>query len=194
MLGGVIIVVVGVLSFDESSRDSEAGAATVTATDGIAASTVVETSPSSGAPATTTVATQPTTTSATTTSSTTVEPPATTVDVGVQIEAFVSEFAAATESDDVEFLLARLHPLSVQASDEPTCASFVAREIVALEQYGAAGPAERTALEFTIAGQGFTVDPAFEVPVAFTFSGQEFTDIARFAPVDGVMHYFATCR
>ncbi len=135
------------------------------------------------------ITTEPVPTTTTTTSASTE-----TVDPGALVEAFVAEFAAATASDDVEFLVARLHPLVIQESDQQTCAAFVAREITGLEQYRATGPAQQTALQLTVDGQVFTVEPAFEVPVAFTFSGQEFTDNARFAPVDGVMHYFATCR
>ena len=117
-----------------------------------------------------------------------------TIDLEAKVEAFVAEFAAAATSDDSDFLLARLHPLVVELSDEETCSAFVSREIAALEQYRATGPAQQTVFEFVINDQAVTVDPAFEIPVAFTFSGQEFTDNAQIAPVDGVMHYFATCR
>jgi hypothetical protein len=117
-----------------------------------------------------------------------------TIDLEAQVEAFVAEFAAAATSDDSDFLLARLHPLVVELSNEETCAAFVSREIAALDDYRATGPAQQTVFEFVINDQAVTVDPAFEIPVAFTFSGQEFTDNAQIAPVNGVMHYFATCR
>jgi len=189
---GSVIAVIGLVLFATLESDSNADAAAPTTTGSPVPAAGTTAPPAS--PTTTTAGSPSTTEVPATTTATTSIAPTTTLDLGGQVDAFVAEFAAATASDDVEFLLSRLHPLSVQASDEPTCASFVSGEIVALEQYRATGPAERTALEFTISGQVSTVDPAFEVPVAFTFSGQEFTDIAHFAPVDGVMHYLATCR
>lgn len=200
-LGSVVAFVGLALLVTSGSEPSGAAVATVTTAPAPQTTPPVTATTTTSSPATTTppptTGTTPPTTSTPTTSvapSTTVAPTTTTADQAALVEAFIADFAAATASDDLDFLVARLHPLSVEASDEATCAAFVASEITALEDYRATGPVQQTAFQVTIDGQAFAVDLAFEVPVEFTFSGQTFPDDARFALVDGIVHYFATCR
>jgi cytoskeletal protein RodZ len=194
LIGIVLLIQSGSDSEDQSTADSPATTAPSATTSTVAATTTSTTLPPTTT-STTTTSTTTTSTSTTTTSTTTTSTTTTIVfDPSVEVEAFVVEFAAATASDDLTFLLSRLHPLAVQSSDQATCDAFVGREITPLDQYRTTGPVETTTLSLTVAGETVTVDPAYVVPVAFSISGQSFTSNAQFAPVDGVLHYFAGCR
>jgi hypothetical protein len=135
----------------------------------------------------TTPAPSTSTTEAAATTTTTLATTTTTVDPATLVEAFVVDFAAAIEAEDVEYLFATLSPDVVDLFGADLCRSFIEDEILLLEDYRLSGDVTR----ITDTGSG-PVDQ-FEAPVTFTFQGSEFESNAMFALDDGV-RWFGECR
>ena len=121
--------------------------------------------------------------------------PPTTIPAVESFDAFLVLFRRALDGDDVEFLLARLHPQVAAAYGEELCRGFVAGEIVTLDQYQATGdldgPTRRT---LDAGGTSVTLDGVYDVDVSFTFQGQAFDRAATFVLEDGIWYWTGQCR
>jgi hypothetical protein len=185
---GVVLVVVGLVvrSGEDTDPVAAANATTVPATTG---PITAEPPPTTVAPATATSA--PTTTALATTTTaratTTVAPTTTTAAPDELIRAFIVQYAAATDSDDAEFLYSTMHPTVIAAGGEELCRNFVDAEIVLISDYQLIGP---------ITGPVLLVGnvEAYQAEVSFSFQGQQFTDNAAYAVEDGSVRWFSTCR
>ena len=178
MVGGVGIALIGILGW-LFSGDGGSEPASTTVAPIPTQSSVASTRPS---PSTTTTA-LPTTT--------TTKPRATTtsIDANSAIDTFVPTFADAIAGQDVEFLLATLHPSVFVLFDVETCRSFINDEILQLEQYRLIGEAEGPTTQLVAETE---VD-MYQAPVAFVFQGQEFTSEAAFAFVEDQVRWFTQC-
>jgi hypothetical protein len=143
-------------------------------------------------PTTTTTLAPTTTTTATTTTSpsttTTTTPPET-------LEEFVVAYRAALDSDDVAFLVSRLHPKIVEIHGDELCRAWVEREVVNLDDYQIIGEVSGPADEMFTAPDGsqFAIADKFSTTASFTFQGTPGESPADFALVEGVMHWLGTC-
>jgi hypothetical protein len=182
MIGGALIGVIGLIGMF-TSGPSEDVAANPTST------TAAEPTTTSAPVPSTTVTPETTTTEAAPTSTA----PATTttevIDEAAVIEAFVPEFAAATEVGDVDFLYETLHPAIIAGFDEPTCRAFIEDEIVLLRNYRLTGALEGPTSQ-SINGIAFE---SWEGPVSFTFQGADFEALATFAVEDDGANWFGQC-
>jgi hypothetical protein len=171
---GVALVLVGLLMLGGSDEP-----ASTTTTTLIAAPTTTTT-----LPPTTTTTTATTTTAPTTTTT----PPET-------LEEFVVAYRAALDSDDVEFLVTRLHPRIIEIHGEELCRAWVGREVVNLDNYQLIGEVSGPADEMFTAPDGsqFAIADKFSATASFTFQGTPGESPADFALVDGVMHWLGTC-
>jgi len=173
-------VTVAAADVDTTNLTSEPGPATDTSA---AETTITTTSP----PTTTTSTTVPVTTTTSSTTTTTL-PPET-------VEEFVLLFAAAIMEGDTDFLFDRLHPAVVGGFGADLCQTWIAREILTLENYHLTGPATGPQDQpFTSpVGEGI-IGNSFSAPVVFTFSGQEFESDGGFALIGDQMHWLGQCR
>ncbi|MFP5332768.1 MAG: hypothetical protein ACLGHX_10470 [Acidimicrobiia bacterium] len=173
---GAVMSVAGAVGMVTAGEDAVPAAADTTSTT-LAATT-------------TTTTTTATTTTSSTEPSTTQDSTPIAVPDPAEIEGFVADFVGWIDAGDSDSLTARLHPVVIDEYGEDLCREFVAREILALEDYRLTGPV--TGPEPSRYG---TVDvDLFRAPVAFTFQGSEFQGDATFAFVDGRVRWFATCR
>ncbi len=88
---------------------------------------------------TTTTSVATTTTEQVVTTTTKAATTTTTLDATAEIEAFVEEFAAAIEREDVDSLLATLHRAVLETFDEEVCQTFIENEILLLGDYRLTG-------------------------------------------------------
>ena len=139
---------------------------------------------------TTTTSVATTTTSQVVTTTTSEVTTTTTLDAAAGIEAFVEEFAATIEREDVDSLLATLHPAVLETFDEEICRTFIENEILLLGDYRLTGEPDGPNRQ-TIGS--FTVD-MYTGPVAFTFQGQDFESDASFAIEQTGVTWFTECR
>jgi hypothetical protein len=105
------------------------------------------------------------------------------------VEAFVLEFAAAIDREDVDFLYERLHPAVKTTFDESICRTHIESEILDLDGYRQTGPVEGP-LDTEFAEFLLTT---YEVPVAFDFDGQAFESSASYSLTEGTVRWFAQC-
>lgn len=138
------------------------------------------------APVTTTPTSTTTTTVATTTSSTI--PPETVAD-------FIDLYIAALESDDLEFLLERLHPVVVDGYGRDLCRSWIEREILGLSDYHTTGeitgPSTQT---IDLPTGAVELSLAYRAPVEFVFEGEMVAAEAGFARVGREVRWLGVCR
>ncbi|HUP17780.1 MAG TPA: hypothetical protein VM848_17255 [Acidimicrobiia bacterium] len=141
-----------------------------------------------------TVATSAETTTAPTTTTTAVT--TTTIVLGAgAIEAFVEDYRAALDNDDVAFLFDWLHPGVKDGYGSDLCREWVAREIAALEDYELTGPlvGPSSATISTESGT-FEVDDLYSGPISFVYQGATFEGPAQFAVQDGSIYWLGICR
>jgi hypothetical protein len=143
------------------------------------------------APTTTTTLAPTTTTTTTTTApatTTTTTPPET-------LEEFVVAYRAALDSDDIAFLVDRLHPRILEIHGDELCRAWVEREVVNLDNYQIIGEVSGPADEMFTAPDGsqFAIADKFSATASFTFQGTPGESPAEFALVDGVMYWLGTC-
>lgn len=146
---------------------------------------------------TTAVVAAPTSTSiAPTTASTTTTPTTTTIVLGVgAIEAFVEDYRAALDNDDVAFLFQWLHPGVKDGYGSDLCREWVAREIAALESYELTGPlVGPSSATISTESQTFEVDNLYSGPISFVYQGAPFEGQAQFAVRDGLIYWLGICR
>lgn len=188
---GTILVIVGIATMAlgtigwvvSSGDDGDVAADTSTTADSSTTSTIVE--------PTTQLEPAETSTSSSSTSATTT----TTIALGsTDVEAFITDFAAAIDTGNVDYLLARLHPLVQLGYEQQTCRSFIETEILALGDYSLVGTVEESTLTFTVNGEEVVVEPAFQATVSFTYQGQTYESAAHFAPSEGEIRWFAECE
>ena len=141
-------------------------------------------------PTTTTIEDSETTTTTSRSATTTTQATTTTLDVTAEIEAFVEGFATAIEREDVDSLLATLHPAVPETFDEEICRTFIENEILLLLEYRLTGEIDGPNSQ-TIGS--FTID-MYSGPVAFTFQGQDFESGASFAIEETGVTWFGECR
>jgi hypothetical protein len=182
---GVALIILGlVLRGGSTEADVEAAPTTVASMTAPPPSTTV-----------TTVSTPETTTTVAPTTTTTTMPPTTTTVPPPSIEAFIEEYAAATESGDEGFLFERLLPGVVDVLGADTCRGFVANEITLISDYRltgmVSGPFSRS---LNVGATQISVDDYYEAPVSFTFQGQSFDATATFVAVDGLIYWIGECR
>jgi hypothetical protein len=103
------------------------------------------------------------------------------------IQEFVAAYAAATESDDADFLYGTMHPRVIELGGEELCRAYVENEVVLIGGYELTGPVEGP-VEVATGVTGYTAGVVFE------FEGQTFTETAAFALVDGDVRWLTTCR
>lgn len=175
IIAGVVFMLAGVVGWVLSGVGTPKPASTTETSN--ATSTTVP-------PTTTTTTTEPATTSTTVATTTT-----TTIDAGGAIEGFVPMFADAIARQDIEYLLATLHPSVLSLFEEETCRGFISDEILQLEQYRLIGEADGPIAQLVAE----TEVEMYQAPVAFAFQGQEFTSEAAFAFVDGQVRWFTQC-
>jgi hypothetical protein len=182
MAGGLVLALVGLIGWLTAGGESEEmPEALDTTTTGAVATT--------GAPSTTTTS-RPTTTTLPPTTTTTVPPTTTTTfDTSGAIEDFVVEFADAIGRQDLDFLMATIHPSVLALFDAESCRSFVEEEILLLENYRLTGEVEGPESQ-TIADTPVNM---YRAPVAFTFQGQEFASEAGFAFEGPEVRWFTQC-
>lgn len=155
----------------------------------------------SDAPEPTTTIAAPTTTttlaptSTTTTTTTTVPATTTTTTPPETLEEFVVAYRAALDSDDVAFLLDRLHPRILEIQGEEFCRAWVEREIIVLDNYQLAGEISGPADQMFPAPDGsqFAIADTFSTTVTFTIQGASFESPALFALVESEMFWLGTC-
>lgn len=110
---------------------------------------------------------------------------------GDDVLAYLAVFRDDVDGGRTDALVARLHPAVLDRFGPELCREFVEREILALRDYRATGPVagpERTDYD------GTEVSELFRVPIAFRFQGADVEGEATFAPADGAIRWFATCR
>lgn len=190
VLVGILAVLIGLVGMLSSGEDGDLSAATTIA----AATTATGATTTTAAPTSSSTSTTTTTTVPATSSSTS----STTSTTGVSPQAIVEEFAAAFASSlatgSGDFAYERLHPVVVALYGADLCRAYVDREVVLISDYTFAGPVSGpTPQPFTTATGDVTVD-VYTAPVTFTFQGQQFEATGDFALVDGVVHWFTTCR
>jgi hypothetical protein len=139
---------------------------------------------------TTSVATTSTTQIADTTTTSVPATTTTTLDATAAIETFVEEFSVAIERQDVDSLMAALHPAVLEAFNEELCRSFIEDEILLLGDYRLTGPIQGPTPQNI---GSFTVG-MYTGPVAFTFQGQDFESDASFAIEANGVTWFTECR
>jgi hypothetical protein len=150
-------------------------------------------------PTTTTLIAAPTTVTTlaptTTTTPTTTAPATTTTIPPETLEAFVAAYRAALDSDDVEFLFARLHPKVIETQGGDFCRAWVEREVIVLDNYQIVGEISGPADQMVPAPDGsqFAIADTFSTTVSFTIQGESFESEAGFALVDSVMYWLGTC-
>jgi len=176
-LGG-IVAVIGLIGMFVSNNGGDAEAL-------LATTTTIQDSET-----TTTTAISATTTTQAITTTTSEATTTTTLNVTAEIEAFVEGFAAAIEREDVDSLLATLHPAVLETFDEEICRTFIENEILHLLDYRLTGEIDGPNSQ-TIGS--FTID-MYSGPVAFTFQGQDFESGASFAIEETGVMWFAECR
>jgi len=200
MAVGAVLVVVGVIAAmlgggDDASSEQVAATSevvtTTTTTTAAPTTTITEPPPTT----TTTSATTTTSTTITTTTTATTTTTTTTTAGPETVEAFVEAYAQAADADDVDFFFDRLHPVVLARTDADQCRTFIAADIVVLEDYRLNGTvAEPRAVSFDTPDGTVTVEELYEAPVSFTFRGQSFDVVAAFAPVDGQMRWLTECE
>lgn len=201
MMGaGVLVIVLGVVdpfSGDDDTAASEQPAVQQTATTTIVVATSAPST--SAATASTAAATTaaPTTTvaAATTVAATTTVVATTTTTIAAAtpsdlIVAFVDDYVDAIETEDVEFLVARLHPAVLDLFDGDLCRTFIEREILALGNYTLTGDVSGPETQSI----GDRVFEAYSAPTSFVFQGQTFDSPATFAFGDDEVRWFTNCR
>ncbi len=176
VISGGIVAAIGLIGMFTSGNGGNGEARSTTTVQKI------ETTTTTSVATTTTEQVVTTTTNAATTT--------TTLDATAEIEAFVEEFAAAIEREDVNSLLATLHPAVLEAFDEEVCRSFIENEILLLADYRLIGEPDGPNRQ-TIGS--FTLD-MYTGPVAFTFQGQDFESDASFAFEEANVTWFTECR
>jgi len=182
---GIVALVIGALS---STGDDEPGTVAGSSTTLVAtATTVAEPSTTRAEPPSST-ATSTTSSTTTTTTTTTTLPPG-----PEAVEAFIEELAAAIATEDVIFLLTRLHPVVIAQNDVESCRAFIESQILLLQNYRVNGPVETSTRDVTVGEQTITIDPFYQAPVAFDFQGSPFEATSDFAPDSGEMFWFANC-
>lgn len=186
---GTLSSVIGLFGLINDSADGEPVAATAAAPSTSAPSTsasAATVAPTTEPPETTapTTSAAPANTTAAVTITTTTPPDQT-------VEDFFPDFVAAIESGDVDFLLARLHPVVLEQPNADRCRTFIEREILALGNYTLTGDVTGPVSQ-NVAGT--TVAAVYSAPVSFVFQGQSFDGTATFAAVDGEMRWFTECR
>ncbi|MFQ5517447.1 MAG: hypothetical protein ACE5E8_07715, partial [Acidimicrobiia bacterium] len=133
-----------------------------------------------------------TTTDATTTTTTTTTSTTTTIPTE-PVEEFVSLYAAATESRDISFLVARLHPFVLERHTLEDCHLFISDVVTLIRNYRltgpVAGPEQQT---FQLGGRTVLID-VYPAPVAFELQGSTMEETAVFAYVDNEVRWFTDC-
>jgi len=110
------------------------------------------------------------------------------------IEEFAAAFASSLDTGRGDFAYERLHPVVVARYGVDFCRAYVDREVVLISDYTIVGPVSGpTPQPFTTPTGDVTVD-VYTAPVTFTFQGQQVDATGAFALVDGVVHWFTTCR
>lgn len=156
--------------------------------------------PSSTTTSTTAVAAAMTTTAPTTstTTTTTISISSTTTTTTTPVETvsgFVDLYTSALESDDVDFLLSRLHPVVIDAYGPELCRAWIEREIVELESYELIGEVTGPTTTRVSIPEGSTdIADAYSARVSFVFQGSTFEADAGFALVDTEIHWLGVCR
>ncbi len=181
-LGGILIVV-GIVGFfaARGSNDEHLTSPTTAATIPPTTATIPPTTTT--APATTTTATTASTTTASTTTTIPTEP----------VEEFVSLYAAATESRDISFLVARLHPFVLERHTLEDCHIFISDVVTLIRNYRLTGPvAGPEQQSFQLGGRTVLVD-VYPAPVAFELQGSTIERTAVFAYVDNEVRWFTDC-
>jgi len=107
------------------------------------------------------------------------------------VTGFFEAYVAAIDAGEVDFLYDTLHPLVLDQPTADLCRAFIEREILALGNYRTNGDIGEPVSQDVA---GTTVPELYTIPVAFEFQGQTFEGTATFAPVDGEMRWFTTCR
>ncbi len=109
-------------------------------------------------------------------------------------EEFFALFAEAIRTGDVEFLLARLHPVVLERYGRQQCRAAVAA-LATDPTFDAKvrSTSEAGAYEFTSDGESATVDDTLTVAVTFTTAGDAGRQDAHVAPVDGELRWFTDC-
>ncbi len=140
----------------------------------------------------TTTTTLPSTTTIPTTTTTAAVATTTTAET---FDAFVASFRRALDTDDVEFLFARLHPRVAEAYGAELCRGFIEREIVELDDYQTVGdPVGPRRKNLEAGGTTITLDGVYDVDVSFMFGGQAFSSPASFV-FDGTSWFWVgQCR
>ncbi len=177
IVSGLIMALVGLAGWIFSGNDASGETSTTIAASTTSLPTTLpetSTSTTTSEPATTT--TMPSTTT-------------TTIDASGSIQGFVPAFADAIAREDVDFLIATLHPSVLALFDEESCRTFITEEILELEQYRLIGEIAGPTTQLV---GGMEVD-MYQGAVAFAFRGQEFTSEAAFAFVDGQTRWFTQC-
>lgn len=183
---------------DAPSAATTTSAGATSTTTPTASSAATSTATSATASATTTLSPATTAAITTTTAPTTAPPtaaPPTTRPGSERVGEFVDQYADALERDDVDFLLAALHPVVIDGFGLETCRAWIRDEIVLIDSYRIVGAIEGPMEQSfsTPAGTG-TIDDAYAATVAFSFRGQAFEAEGGFAEVDGMVHWLGQCR
>jgi len=112
-------------------------------------------------------------------------------DTAAAVTGFFDAYVAAIDAGEVDFLFDTLHPLVLDQPTADLCRAFIEREILALENYRTNGDIGEPVSQDVA---GTIVPQLYSIPVAFEFQGQTFEGTATFAPVEGEMRWFTTCR
>jgi len=139
---------------------------------------------------TTTAQTTITTTSTTSSSSST-----TTTTPAETVAGFVDLYTSALASDDVDFLLSRLHPVVIDAYGPELCRTWIESEIVELESYELIGEVTGPTTTRVSIPEGSTdIADAYSARISFVFQGSKFEADAGFALVGTEIHWLGVCR
>lgn len=190
LAGGVLMTLMGVASMVVSGDTPQITSSTSTTESRLVTTGAIE--PTTTTDTTPTPTPTTTTSTATTTVTTTASPTSTTSTTSVTsgaIAGFVTDFVAAIDSGDVDFLVDTLHPVVFSLFDRNQCRDFVQDEILALEGYHITGVASGPTTQ-QIADVNIDV---FSVPVEFRFRGVEFTSDATYAFENDEVRWFTQC-
>jgi hypothetical protein len=203
---GAAMVVVAVLGLvldrgsdepDETIATSTTTTTTTTTPSTTTTSTTTTSTTSTTSNTTTATTTSTTTTSTTTTSSTTsttTTSTTTTVPPTESIEQFVELYRDAIESGDVDFLMARLHPVVTEGFGAELCRGWIERVILSLEDYQLVGAVEGpTDRSFTTPAGTGVLEGTYAAPVSFAIGGQTFEVEAGFVPIGGEVFWLGEC-
>jgi hypothetical protein len=138
--------------------------------------------------ASSTTATVPSTTG----QATTTLAPTTTRAAAEPIEGFVELLAEALRTNDVDVLVARLHPAVLEEYDEATCRDVLEGATDGLDldlvAVGASGPWDWPTVDGTV-----TIDDATTITVARTVGGERVEEDSHVALVDDQWRWFTYC-